>query len=136
MMNIERWNIGQRDLILSFDAFCWIVPTFVISHQASVISVLPPSAANAPPWSFGLADPERLRDRLQEEVFTPHNRLVHAELLVEMVHAVHEHALPARRVPGEIAVGAERIENRERSAPVPAGAGGVGRQVGEVPEAR
>ena len=83
------------------------------------------------------SDAQDLGDRLEEEEFAPHHRLVDAQLLVEVIDAVLEHALPARGVPGEVAVGAEGVEDRQRGVAVAAGAAsGRAVRLGEVPEAR
>ena len=75
--------------------------------------------------SFGRG-PQNLVDRFEEEELAPHDRLVDAELLVEVIDAVLEHALPAGSCPRQVSVGAECVEDGERgvavaSAPVRVG---------------
>ena len=55
-----------------------------------------------------------LGDGFEEEEVAPHHRLIDAQLFVEMIDAVLQHAFPAGVGPGQVAVGAKRVENRER----------------------
>src|SRR5262245_3505968 len=78
---------------------------------------------------------EGLDQRLDEEVIAPRDRFVHAELLVVVIHRVHEDALPLRPLPRQELVAAQRLEDRQRRGVIASLFVRVAHRLPQIPQA-
>src|ERR1035438_7735139 len=79
--------------------------------------------------------PQRPIQRLHEEILSPHDRLVYAQSLMQMVDAAFENSLPLRIARRQVSL-AQRSQDAPRGISVALGLHGIPGEVRQLQQAR